>query len=177
LGLGAIDYAIHNPDKKPSLLVVTDVSDERLARAKELLSQSDAKANGVELIYLNTKGIDAVEELKKLSGGEGFDDVFVFAPVKEVIEQGDAILCKDGCLNFFSGPSNPALKAEVNFYNIHYGYTHIMGSVGGNNADMRESLELMSKGLLNPAVMITHVGGLNCVAETTMNLPNIPGLF
>jgi hypothetical protein len=40
---------------------------------------------------------------------------------------------------------------------------------------MRESLRLMSEGKINPAVMITHVGGLDSVIETTLNLPQIPG--
>ena len=40
---------------------------------------------------------------------------------------------------------------------------------------MIESLELMGKNAINPAVMVTHIGGLNCVAETTLNLPNISG--
>jgi hypothetical protein len=40
---------------------------------------------------------------------------------------------------------------------------------------MRESLKLMSEGKINPAVMITHVGGLDAVVETTLNLPQIPG--
>lgn len=34
---------------------------------------------------------------------------------------------------------------------------------------------MMNAGLLNPAAMITHIGGLDCVAETTANLPKIPG--
>ena len=40
---------------------------------------------------------------------------------------------------------------------------------------MSESLKLMSEGKINPAVMITHVGGLDAVVETTLNLPQIPG--
>jgi hypothetical protein len=40
---------------------------------------------------------------------------------------------------------------------------------------MREALDLMSRGVVNPAAMITHVGGLNAVAPTTLDLPNIPG--
>jgi hypothetical protein len=40
---------------------------------------------------------------------------------------------------------------------------------------MRESLKLMSEGKINPAVMITHVGGLDAVVEATLNLPQIPG--
>ena len=40
---------------------------------------------------------------------------------------------------------------------------------------MNESIAMMEKGLINPSAMITHVGGLNSVIETTLNLPNIPG--
>jgi threonine dehydrogenase-like Zn-dependent dehydrogenase len=118
---------------------------------------------------------DPVKHLRELTGGTGFDDVFVFAPVKPVIELGDAILGFDGCLNFFAGPTNPEFKAEFNFYNVHYAFTHIVGTSGGNTDDMRESLKLMGEGKINPAIMITHVGGLDAVVETTLNLPAIPG--
>jgi hypothetical protein len=40
---------------------------------------------------------------------------------------------------------------------------------------MRESLQLMSEGKINPAVMVTHIGGLDAVVDTTLNLPHIPG--
>jgi hypothetical protein len=40
---------------------------------------------------------------------------------------------------------------------------------------MRESLKLMGEGKINPAIMITHVGGLDSVVETTLHLPQIPG--
>jgi hypothetical protein len=33
----------------------------------------------------------------------------------------------------------------------------------------------MSEGKINPAVMITHVGGLDAVVDTTLHLPSIPG--
>ena len=110
-----------------------------------------------------------------LTNGKGFDDVFVFAPVKQVVEYADGILGFDGCLNFFAGPTNPEFKAEFNLYNVHYSFTHIIGTSGGNTDDMRESLQLMSEARINPAVMITHVGGLDSVIDTTLNLPNIPG--
>jgi hypothetical protein len=79
-----------------------------------------------------------------------------------VVEQGDKILGKDGCLNFFAGPTNPEFKAEFNFYNVHYASTHIVGTSGGNTDDMNESIDLMAKGKINPAAMITHVGGRLC---------------
>jgi len=175
MGLGAIDYALHQ-ERKPGLLVVTDIDDNRLARASCLFTPEHAEKEGIRLIYVNTgKMNDPVKHLRELTGGTGFDDVFVFAPVKPVIEQGDAILGFDGCLNFFAGPTNPEFKAELNFYNVHYAFTHIVGTSGGNTDDMRESLKLMGEGKINPAIMITHVGGLDAVVDTTLNLPQIPG--
>ena len=175
MGLGAIDYALHC-DRRPSFLVVTDIDDTRLERAACLFTPEQAEKEGIKLIYVNTGPLNnPVDHLKKLSDGKGFDDVFVFAPVKQVIEQADGILGFDGCLNFFAGPTNPEFKAELNFYNVHYSFTHIMGTSGGNTNDMIESLELMSAGKINPAVMITHVGGLDSVIDTTLNLPQIPG--
>ena len=175
MGLGAIDYALHQ-ERKPGLIVVTDIDEKRLARAACLFTPEHAIKEGIKLVYVNTAAVEnPVSHIRSLTGGNGFDDVFVFAPVKQVIEQADALLGFDGCLNFFAGPSNPEFSAEFNFYNVHYSFTHIVGTSGGNTDDMRESLMLMSDGKINPAVMITHVGGLDSVIETTLNLPHIPG--
>ena len=175
MGLGAIDYAIHGP-RKPKFLVVTDINDDRLARAESIYTVADAAANGVKLVYLNTgKCEDAAAELLKLVDGKGYDDVLCFAPVRPVVETGDQILGKDGCLNFFAGPLDPKFSAMFNFYNVHYASTHIVGTSGGNTDDMLESLSLMAAGKINPAAMITHIGGLNAVISTTLNLPKIPG--
>ncbi|WP_372806334.1 zinc-binding dehydrogenase [Pontiella sp.] len=176
MGLGAIDYAIHC-DRKPGLLVVTDIDTARLERAASIYTVEEAKKNGVELIYVNTaeegKGVDYLKSLTPK--GEGFNDVFVYAPVRPVIEQADKLLAFDGCLNFFAGPTNPEFSAEFNFYNVHYAATHVVGTSGGNTDDMIESLQMMEAGKLNPSTMVTHVGGLDAVIETTLNLPNIPG--
>jgi L-sorbose 1-phosphate reductase len=175
MGLGAIDYALHQ-ERKPGLIVVTDIDDSRLSRAACLFTPEHASALGIKLVYVNTaKVAEPVRHLRDITKGKGYDDVFVFAPVRPVVEQGDAILGFDGCLNFFAGPTNPEFKAEFNFYNVHYAFTHIVGTSGGNTDDMRESLKMMSEGKINPAVMITHVGGLDAVVETTLNLPEIPG--
>ncbi len=175
MGLGAIDYAI-NCDRKPSLIVVTDIDSARLARAEQILSVEKAAAQGVKLMYVNTANYEnPLEYMMSLTDGHGYDDVFVYAPVKPVVEMGDKLLARDGCLNFFAGPTNTAFSAEFNFYNVHYASTHIVGTSGGNTADMIESLEMMQTGKLNPSAMITHVGGLNAVADTIINLDKIPG--
>ncbi|MBQ5972804.1 MAG: zinc-binding dehydrogenase [Oscillospiraceae bacterium] len=175
MGMAAIDYAIHC-DRRPSLLVVTDIDADRLARVERLLSPEEAARNGVKLVYVNTAACgDAKAELTSLTGGKGFDDVFCFAPVRSVVELGGDLLGRDGCLNFFAGPMDKQFSALFNFYNVHYASTHLVGTSGGNTDDMREAIALMEQGRINPAAMITHVGGLNAAAETTLNLPKIPG--
>ncbi len=175
MGLAAINYVVNREDRKPSLLVITDIDQARLDWAKYIFPVEWAKEKGIELVYLNTGNVeDPVAALKELSGGTGYNDVFVFAPVAPVVEQGDAILGFDGCLNFFAGPSNTEFSAKMNFYNVHYAYTHIVGTSGGNNDDMVEALECMGKGL-DPAGLVTHIGGLNSVIDTTLDLPNVPG--
>ena len=176
MGLGAVDLALHG-DRRPGLLVVTDIDDDRLSRARELFPVEDAKKEGVSLVFVNTASVDnPVDHLKSLTeDGEGFDDVLVMAPVAPVVEQGDAILRRDGCLNFFAGPTNPEFAARINLYDLHYASHHFVGTSGGNTEDMRVSLQLMEEGRINPSIMITHVGGLNSVVETTLKLPTIPG--
>ena len=174
MGLAAINYVIMRKDRKPSLMVVSDIDQIRLNRAAAIYSPEWAKTKGINLIYKNTGGDNAIKELFDITNCNGFDDVFIFAPVSSVIEQGDAILANDGCLNFFAGPGNPDFSAKMNFYNVHYGSTHIVGTSGGNNHDMIESLEIIEKGL-DPAGLVTHIGGLNAVIDATLHLPEIPG--
>lgn len=174
MGLGAIDWALH-VDPRPGLLVVSDVDQARLDRARAIFTEAVAAKAGVRLLFVNPKDMqDPVAELRALTGGTGFDDVFVYAPVAPVVAQGDAILARDGCMNFFAGPTDSQFAAPVNFYNVHYSSTHILGTTGGNTNDMRESLEMSAAGRINPAVMVTHVGGLDSAADATLHLPERP---
>lgn len=175
MGLAAINYVVHREDIRPGLFIVTDIDQARLDRAEKLFPPSLAAAQGIKLQYINTAEVEnVVDHLRSLTGGNGYDDVFVFAPVPAVIEQADKILARDGCLNFFAGPSDPNFKAHLNFYNVHYEATHITGTSGGNNADMEEALLYLSKGL-DPAPLVTHIGGIDAVIDTTLRLPEIPG--
>ncbi len=175
MGFGAVDYIIH-ADRRPAKLVVTDIDQQRLDRMAGLITAEEAARNGVTLEYVNTgKMTDAVTQLMALTDGHGYDDVMVMAPVRSVCEQADAILAFNGCLSFFSGPKDTAFSAMVNYYNIHYRATHFLGTIGGNTDDMRLALQMCAEGKIDPSGMITHIGGLDCTAEATLNLPNIPG--
>lgn len=174
MGLGMVDYALHG-DRQPSMLIVTDIDEARLEKARALFPQEHGKSLGIELLFINTKDMDdPAAYLNDLSNG-GFDDVFVYAPIKSVLELAARVLGRDGCLNFFAGPTDPNFSAELNYYDVHYNSTHVIGTTGGNTQDMIESLELTAAGRIHPAVMVTHVGGLDSAGDTTLNLPSIPG--
>lgn len=175
MGIGAIDYAINGP-VKPRLIVVTDIDEQRLARAESLITTQKAKENGIELHYINTAKVNnPVEYLKALNQGMGYDDVMVYAAVQQVLEQADELLGNDGCLNFFAGPTDKQFKVPFNFYNVHYESTHIVGTSGGSTSDMLESIELSEQNKINPSFMITHVGGLKSAPHTILNQLDIPG--
>lgn len=171
MGLEAVDCALHG-DFKPAMVVVTDIDQARLDRAQRIFDPAEAAKQGIQLIFANTTD---PEQLREISGGTGFDDVFVFAAIPSLVELADAILAFDGCLNFFSGPIDKGFSVKLNFYNVHYAQHHVAGTSGSTTEDMADIVRLISQSRINPAVMITHVGGLNAAIDTTLNLPGIPG--
>lgn len=174
MGLGAITYAL-NADRRPGVVVITDIDEQRLARARALFPVEEALEKGVALHFVNMKeNGNSANSLIGLAGGK-FDDVMVYAPVKAVLEMASDILGQDGCLNFFAGPTDNRFKAELNYYDVHYASTHVMGTTGGNLDDMKESLNLTASGRINPAVMVTHIGGLEAAKEATLRLPELAG--
>lgn len=120
MGTAAIDYILHC-DRRPAVLVVTGRTQSVLDRCAALFPPEKAAENGVTLHYLNTRDRENVaEELLALSAGQGYDDVFVYAPDEALLKTADEILGFDGCLNFFAGPADKSLSAPINFYNVHY---------------------------------------------------------
>ena len=92
-----------------------------------------------------------------------------------LVELGDSILAFDGCLNFFAGPMDKSFSAPVNFYNVHYSQHHYAGTSGSTPDDVRDIVRLIGEGKINPATMVTHIGGIDAAIDTTVRLPEIPG--
>jgi threonine dehydrogenase-like Zn-dependent dehydrogenase len=175
MGLAFIDYMIHR-GRRPKLLVVTDIDESRLKRAAELLPVSEAEKQGVKLVYLNMSAMSRpAAALLSYTDDYGFDDVFLLAPEVSLIEQADEILAHDGCLNFFAAPPMRSLKAPLIFYNVHHNSAHLVGVSGGNAGDLREALEMIASAAVSPAIMVTHIGGLDAARAATLALPDIPG--
>ena len=169
MGLVAIDLALHG-DVKPSLVVVTDLDSARLSRAESLF-KTQAEEAGIQLIFTTASDKEGLLALS----AEGYDDVFVYAPVPALVELADKILAFDGCLNFFAGPLDKEFSAKFNFYDVHYKQHHVSGTSGSTLQDMRDILSLIGQKKIDPAVMITHIGGIDAAIDTTLRLPKIPG--
>ncbi len=174
MGLEFLDIII-NGNRKPKTIVMTDINQEKLDRAAIIFSPEEVAKKGIRLYYVNVNNNQSVNELLSLSDNKGYHDVFVMVPNAAVVEQASMILSADGCLNFFTGPTNKDFSASFNFYNVHYYGHHVIGSVGSTTEDMLDALDIIGKGIINPAIMITHIGGLDSTGETILDLPNIPG--
>ena len=171
MGLLAIDYALHGPIK-PKNVVVTDIDQKKLDRAEKLYPSTDE----TKVTFVNTKELaDQVTDLKATVGGKGYDDIFVLVPAAQLVTDASRLLNADGCLNFFAGPQTKDFFAPINFYDIHYSFTHYVGTSGGNTDDMRKGVAAIEAGHVNVANVVTHILGLNALAETTLSQPEIGG--
>lgn len=171
MGMLAIDYALHG-EKKPKHIVITDHHQDKLDRAQSFLPSQ----NGVEVTYLNTKGVDdEVSLLQEVVDGQGYDDILVMSARKSAVSEASVLAADDACIDFFAGPQDKNFMAEINFYDIHYSRTHYMGISGGTADDMRKAIRLIEDGTLDPSMIVTHVLGLNQAAYTTEHQKEIGG--
>lgn len=173
MGMLSIDYAMNGPIQ-PKKLVITGRNEAQIEYCKKYYPSS----NGVEVIYVNVKEMNNTQQkahLLSLVEDEGYDDIFIYVPDAEIINIASNMLATDGCLNLFAGPQDPNFHASINCYDIHYAFTHYVGTSGGNTEDMREGIRLIEQGKINVNKAITHVLGLDSAAETTINQTEIKG--
>lgn len=171
MGLAAIELAINYAGV--SNVVVTDIDDNRLDFAKKMISPESVETKGVTLNYVNTSGVeDAAGFLKDICGG--FDDVFVMVPVAGLLSLAEKICREDGCINFFAGPPVHELMGSLNLYRIHYDGIHLVGTAGSIPDDTVETIKMIEDKVINPAVMVSHIMGLDSAIDATfaMSKPN-----
>ena len=172
MGIGAVEIAAGYAGA--SMVVVTDLSAERLAFAEKNCPPGEALKKGCELIYLNTSDIaDVKQKLLETSGG-GFDDVFVMVPVPALFSLAEEICKTDGCVNFFAGPAVHSLPGALNLYRVHYDGIHVVGTAGSIPLDTVDTIQLIERKKINPAALVSHILGLNAYADAVfqMEKPN-----
>ena len=175
MGIMAIRYVLQMK-KKPRRLVITDTNEERIEKVRKLITVQEARRNGVELYYINPSMLtDPVPALLAITLEKGYDDVFVYAPPKNVAEIGNRIMAMDGCMNIYAATADKKYRAGMNIYGSHYLKTKLIGSSGGLRSDMEEALEIIDNKKINPAIGITHIGGIDAVVDTTLYLKKMQG--
>ncbi|AOG60876.1 L-sorbose 1-phosphate reductase [Spiroplasma helicoides] len=170
MGLIMIDYALHGPIK-PKKIIVTDISEEKLTRAAELYSSTKE----TQLFFENVGNVNSTYEYLYDKYQHKFDDIFVMVPAAKVVEDAVKLMGVDSCLNFFAGPQDKMFEAKLNFYDVHYNFTHIVGTSGGNVDDVKQAVKMIEEKKVDLSKVVTHVLGLNDVPYATLNQPEIGG--
>lgn len=143
-------------DRGPGTVLVTDMSDERLANLAHLVGIL-AKKGGrkVDLAVRNAKHVAAAE----LSAFGGFDDVVGLVPVPAIITDASRWLAKDGVYNVFAGVKVGTI-ADLPLEPIVAGKVRVTGSSGSPLAAMRDTLALTESGKLATALSLAAVADM-----------------
>ncbi len=148
-------------DQGPSTVLVTDMSDERLANLAHLVSIL-AKKGGrkVDLTVRNAKAVTPAD----LQSFAGFDDVVGLVPVPAIITDASRWLAGQGVYNIFAGVKVGTI-ADLPLEPIVMGKARVTGSSGSPLAAMRDTLALTESGRLATALSLAAVGDMEAAAR------------
>jgi propanol-preferring alcohol dehydrogenase len=125
-------------------VIGVDVSDEKLELAKEY---------GADEV-INVSGKEMSKEVMKLTGGRGVDAVVDMISTKHTLEEGIRSLGVSGTLVLVGVAQNvPSLDFEVGRLLFHE--LVLTGCRCATRQEIKESLELVSRGVVKPVVMNT----------------------
>jgi L-iditol 2-dehydrogenase len=128
------------------LVLVTDVSDERLSYVREFgLGQT-----------VNTANANAVEKILEAAGGEKFDVALTANSVKSTQSDALKLVRKKGRICFFAGipKDDPIVPIDTNF--IHYNEISVFGCFASNLKHYHEALDMVSRDDLPWDRFLTH---------------------
>ncbi len=162
MGMMHIQRAIE-AEGPPRLVVVTDISAERLDYAEKLLAPLAAEC-GVEYASLNPMDFKSPEaadaKIAEMSGGAGYDDIVVCAPVGAVIAA-SANHAAQGCVvNIFAGVPLGTMS-ELDLGDVALKAVKYTGASGSSIDDMLLVLDKVAAGSLNTRMSLGAVGGMN----------------
>jgi len=166
MGMGLLAYLLTLLEP-PESIILTDIDDKKLERAKKAFLQ-EGKKKEIRLQFINPIKDNSYRN-------SYYDDVFILYASSQLVEEGDSLLARDGCLNLFAGPMDHDFSAEINFFKVHYEKQHFVAVTGGNDKDMKDALKLIIESKLDPSCMVTHVGGINTARDVLLNFPKLGG--
>lgn len=150
-GLGnlAVQYAKNVFGAK---VVAFDISDEKLAFAKEL---------GADAI-VNSLNEDSVEKAKELTGGKGLDATVITAVAKTPFNQAVDVV-KAGARVVAVGL--PVDKMDLDIPRLVLDGIQVVGSLVGTRQDLEEAFQFAAEGKVVPKVALRPIEDINDIFE------------
>jgi len=150
----------------PKKMLCTDVDTGRLDYLRSsVIEEADSK--GIEIVFLNPveAGANALDKaIADVTGGEGFDDIVVLAPVAPLIEQSADYLADDGLMNIFAGVPRGTF-ATLDLSITYMKGNRFVGSSGSRPQDMVDTLEFTESGELPTKNSLAAIGGIDALAD------------
>ncbi len=131
---------------KGARVIVCEIDEKRLEFAKQL---------GADVV-INSAKVDAIEEVKSLTGERGADAVFCTAALTDLAADAVAMTGKLGrCVLYSSFHPKKPIELDVN--NVHYGEMVITGSVNPSIQDFQTAVKLLSSKLIDVSSLVSGV--------------------
>lgn len=150
----------------PKKIMCTDVDTGRLQYLKMGVREA-TRENGIEVAFVNPieAGSDAVgRAINDLTGGRGFDDIVVLAPVAALIQDAIRHLAEGGLLNIFAGIPRGTI-ADIDLSVTFAKGSRFVGSSGSRLRDMVDTLGFTESGELPTRNSLAAVGGIDAVVD------------
>jgi len=145
----------------PVKVLATDVDTARLNSVSERFAPIAAR-RGVELRAVNPNEMskeDFDRLLREFTGGKGFDDIVVLAPVPALIEQAAPFLAEEGLMNVFAGlPIGTIVSLDLT--PVYTRRVRFVGSSGSKVSDMLDTLHAAESGKLSTNTSVAAIGGI-----------------
>jgi NADPH:quinone reductase-like Zn-dependent oxidoreductase len=149
----------------PSLVIATEISDERLQTLKDMFTPL-ADKNGRKLLFFNpnTSRQSFHDFVMEATNNEGADDVVVSVPVAALMAEGDTVMKPDGMMVFFAGVPNGTM-GPANLSNVYLSNAQYTGTSGLTIDDQASVMARRVNGTLSPGRSVAAIGGLETAAE------------
>jgi threonine dehydrogenase-like Zn-dependent dehydrogenase len=145
----------------PKKVLATDIDTARLNSLKERFMPIAAH-RGIELEVLNPNEIskgDFDRIRLTMTGGRGFDDIVVLAPVAGLIEQAVPHLADQGLMNIFAGVPIGTI-ADLDLTGVYTRQVRFVGSSGSKLSDLKDTLSAAESGALSTNSSVAAIGGI-----------------
>lgn len=127
-------------------VIMVEINDQRLTESKEF---------GVDHT-INSLKVDAVEEVKKLTNGQGAHVVISANPSTKAQTQAVYMVRPNGTLFFFGGvPKGELTPIDTNF--LHYNSIWVYGHYGSNTIQVKEAFETIISGRIDATRYISEI--------------------